>query len=842
MAGRFTRPPRPPRSSSGRPAATEIPFELDVLDPTDMAGADDEMVDLDDMVVLGDGEPQPVQEAAHDENLALILPEELLTSLGREAVEAAERDREARAIWDEAMAKGLEELGFDRMDDKRSAPFQDAFSGRHPVLAEAVVSFQARAIKELFPADGPVKTKVLADNPPPDLQAAADRIAKKLNDQVTRQCSEWRPEFDTLLMMLPLMGSAFKKTWWDEVLDRPRTEFVLPDDFLVPFSARDLRTAPRYTHVLRLYDAEVRTNQAVGLWRAVPLTAPMEDAPGRATAKAARIEGKAPTGDARDDRHQILEQHVDLVIPGLTEHGSPGGALGSAGEPGDTDGLPLPYILTVDKATGKVLALRRNWRQADPLRRKILYFTHYRYLPWMGFYGIGLWHVLGGIAKGCTGALRALMDSAAIENMPGGVRLKSKVSGSATAFRPLEWTELDAPASNDIRKLLMPWPTNGPSATLFQLLGALALEAKSFAAVATQAVSEANQNAPVGTTLALLEEGSQVYSAIHARLHFSQAEDLELLAELNRDNTDDPDFRMVGVAVVPVSDPKIFSQIQRAAQAQAGVQLAKEAQSVGVKVDLREAYVSAARTLDLSNVDQLFPPEPAPVTADAMAENLAVAGGSPLKAGPGQDHKAHIALHMEMLKLPGMVALPEGVKLVQHVLEHIAMACRAPVEAAAGFPIPAGQPLPPEIDRALDAAAQQQAPALIGQLAQLLQQAMQQASGAAAPGGQDIAALTEVEKLKVAQRREQAMVEADLKRQQMEIDKELVAYKAEQELRVVEAKLQADLQVAAAQINSKEQVEAAKLGAGLVERQAARDDAASREAAGQGGEQHGDRS
>lgn len=710
----------------------EVPFNIPVGDP---ASANPMSVRIDNTIVA-DMVPFPGQ-AQFDELDALTPAEDdfyanlaerpdiahELGKIGQTLLRYVESDLESRSQWDQILADGLREMGLDRTQDKRSRPFNGAFPGTHPLLAQSCVDFQARAIKELFPANGPVRTKI-ARTPTPELTDRADRVRKFMNWQLTAQMPEYRTELDRMLMMLPITGSSIKKLRYDTVKDRPRSEYVPIEHFIVPYHARDLETCPRYTHKLEKYPSELDADMAAGMYRDIDLTAPSnEDDPSAVSQKLDKIQGKQLTDDEADGVYYLYEVHTDIALPDAIDGGD-----------------VRPYIVTVEKRTGTVLAIRRNWREDDPQYTKRLWFVHYKFIPWEGFYGIGLLHLIGGIAKGATAALRLLMDSGAIASTPGGVRLRNaRVSGANIAFRPLEYTEVDAPGVTDIRQIVMPYPTNGPSPVLFQLLGFLTQAGEKFANIASQVVAEANSNMPATTTLALIEQGSVVYSAIHARLHYAQAAEFNILAELNSEFLDDAAVAAAfggeqvvtaqdfddNIDILPTSDPDTFSAIQRSAKAQATLSLCKEAAADGVNVDMREAYLASARAISVDNIDALFPDEPDPVTTDPLSENIAAMDGMKVRAAFGQDHQSHMAVHLSFVQLPGVAATPEGRALMAHYMEHMRLMVAEMVQAQAGVPaVPPGEDLPIPLQNAYASVTAQMLPGALAPIAEALQAAL----------------------------------------------------------------------------------------------------------------------
>lgn len=624
-------------------------------------------------------------------NLAEDLGDEALSSLASKVIREERIDRESRQEWDDQLAKGLQQLGFDRSRDQRSDPFPGASAVTHPLLAQSIVDIHARLMKEMLPAKGPVDTQIIGQETP-QKRDRATRIKDHMNYQLTIEVPEYRDETDSMFMLLGAAGSCFKLIYWDMGAKRLRVEFILPDDFVVPYGAKSLENAPRYTRRLHMFDGEASAMQRSGAWLDIPLGSPSgDDDISRVREVSDRIQGEDKPGESEYDQHLFLEQHRDCDEPEL---------VGMDDAP---EGMALPYIVTVHVGTGKVVAIRRNWKQpvedAAPDYRKRVWFIHYKFLPWMGFYGIGLLHLIGGLGIAATGALRAMMDAAAIRNAPGGLRLRgSRVNGTTLTYSPLEFTEVDAPGVRKIQDIAMPYPQNPSDPAMFQLLGFLTQEGAKFASVTTQAIQDGTNNGPVGTTLALIEQGSMVYSDIHARQHYSAGKEFQLIADLNHEHLDDEvNFRVFGgenviswqdysgeVNVVPVSDPSIFSQAQRAARAQAELQLAEKASQMGVPVNLPLAFRNVAETLNLPDTDELFPEPQQAQPLDPVSEVQALKDGMPVKAFPGQAHDAHVQFLMSVAQDPKYQMLMPmiGPRLQALVADHLVLGMQADMALA----------------------------------------------------------------------------------------------------------------------------------------------------------------
>lgn len=713
-------------------------------------------------------------------NLAEDLPDSVLSSLASKVIREERIDRESRQEWDDQLAKGLQQLGFDRSRDERSDPFPGASAVTHPLLAQSIVDIHARLMKELLPAKGPVDTQIIGQETPMKRDRAT-RIKDHMNYQLTIEVPEYRDETDAMFMLLGAAGSCFKLVYWDQSMNRLRVEFILPDDFIVPYGAKSLENAPRYTRRLHMFEGETKAMQRAGTWLDIPLGSPTGDQDiSRVKEVSDRIQGEDAPGESEYDQHLFFEQHRDCDEPELLEmDGAP-------------EGMTLPYIVTVHSGTGKVVSIRRNWKQPvegkEPDFRKRVWFIHYKFLPWMGFYGIGLLHLIGGLGIAATGALRAMMDAAAIRNMPGGLRLRgSRVNGTTLSYSPLEFTEVDAPGVRKIQDIAMPYPQNPSDPAMFQLLGFLTQQGEKFASVTTQAIQDGTNNGPVGTTLALIEQGSIVYSDIHARQHYSAGREFQLIAELNHEHLDDEvNFRAFGgenivswqdysgeVDVIPVSDPSIFSQAQRAARAQAEWQLAKDAAAVGVQTNLMLAARNVADTLGLPDAEELFPEPQQAQPLDPVSEVQAMVNGAPVKAFPGQDHNAHVQFLMSVGQDPKYQMLMPmiGPRMQALVADHLVMAMQDELGAA----MQSQGMIPQNPQQVAMIVAQIESTLAAGRAAQAQQQAgPQQDPGLLAVAQADVQRKREADMMKAAE--EQRRTDMDAQRAAAEIaSKERIA-------------------------------------------------------------------
>jgi hypothetical protein len=624
-----------------------------------------------------EGEAEVVtEEYDHDANLAEVLPEGILGEISSDLREKYEDDLESSSQWREAYTKGLDLLGINYQE--RTQPFQGASGVTHPLISESVTQFQAQAYKELLPAGGPVRTQVMGAQTP-EREAQAVRVKDFMNYQIMEVMEEFDPDMDQMLFYLPLSGSTFKKIYFDGPRDRAVSKFIGAEDLIIPYTATDLTTAPRVTHVLRMDENELRKMQVAQVFRDVDLsTSDLEDDPVRD--KIDKLEGVSKSYS--DDVYSILEMHVNLDIEGFED-------VDQEGEP---TGIKLPYIVTLDHGSGDILAIRRNYDADDPFKRKRQYFVHYKFLPGLGFYGFGLIHMIGGLGRAATSILRQLIDAGTLANLPSGFKARGiRIRNDDEPLSPGEFRDIDAPGG-DIRGSIIPLPFKEPSATLAQLLGSLIEGGRRFISIADQQVSNMSQDMPVGTTVALLERGMKVMSAIHKRLHYAQKTEFRLLARIFSENlppmypyevagapsevkAEDFDDR---VDILPVSDPNIFSMAQRVTLAQTQLQLA---QSNPQLHNLQAAYRRMYQALEVQNIDEILPPQPEKQPMDPSIENARALMGETLQAFPQQDHDAHIATHVAFMQLPIVQTSPPVVgTFFAHLLEHIAQKARNMVD------------------------------------------------------------------------------------------------------------------------------------------------------------------
>lgn len=642
------------------------------------------------------GEDDEDSSEAFGDDLSEMIDEGELQSMASELIAQFIADRDSRKDWAMAYIKGLDLMGM-KIED-RSQPWEGASGVFHPMLTESVVRFQAQAMSELMPASGPVRTKIMGKITPEKAEQA-QRVMNEMNYLITEEMPDYRDEMEQMLFRLPLAGSAFKKIYYDPINEVPVSVFVPAEDFVVSYGASNLKACPRYTHVMKKTDNEVRELQVVGFYRDVELPDAEKDL-SDIEEKYNEMAGDNPSMDD-DPRRTILEMHVDIDLP----------------EPfADPDGVARPYVITIDKTSKTVLSIRRNWKEDDRKKRKLLHFTHYPYLPGMGFYGTGLIHLIGGLAKSATSILRQLIDAGTLSNLPAGFKAKSlRIKGDNTPLMPGEWRDADV-TSGTLRESLMPLPYKEPSGVLYQLLGNVVEEGRRIGSVADIQVGDMSANAPVGTTLALLERSLKVMSGVQARLHAALKQELRILARIIHDYMPDEyayevdgEFSRIEdfdgrVDVIPVSDPNAATMAQRIMQYQAALQLAQQAPQLYDMGKLHQQMLEVLGIQDAGDIIKL-PEDIKPM--DPVAENMAILKQEPVKAFLYQDHDAHIAAHMAAMQDP-MIAQMVGQSpfagaiqgaAMAHITEHIAYKYRKEIEMQLGVPLPPeGEPLPEDVE------------------------------------------------------------------------------------------------------------------------------------------------
>ena len=759
------------------------PIEIEIEDPE---GVSISMGDIE--IELEPGKENTDED--FDANLADYIDDSALGSLGKELIDDFDKDIGDRKDWIKTYVDGLKLLGLKY--EERTEPWAGACGVFHPMLTESVVRFQSEGIMETFPAAGPVKTQILGKDTPEKEDASA-RVREDMNYQLTEVMVEYRPEHEKLLWNLPLSGSAFKKVYYDPSIGRQVAMFIPAEDIVVPYGASNLERAERVTHVMRKTENEIIKLQEAGFYSDVELGEPSNELDDIEKQKNEETGMSA----VQDDRYRILEMHVDLDLKGY-EHED---------KDGEKTGIALPYVVTVEKATTKILAIRRNWYEGDELHMKRQHFVHYQYIPGFGFYGYGLIHLIGGYAKSATMLIRQLVDAGTLSNLPGGLKSRGlRVKGDDTPIAPGEFRDVDVP-SGSIRDNILPLPYKEPSQVLFALFQNIVQEGRQFASAGDMKVSDMSAQAPVGTTLAILERTLKVMGAVQARMHYSMRQEFRLLKAIIADYTpEEYDYEPVDgsrrakksdydmVAVIPVSDPNAATMAQKIVQYQAALQLAQTAPQL---YNLPLLHRQMIEVLGIKNAAKLIPIEDDAKATDPVQENQNVLTGKPAKAFIEQDHQAHIAVHTSMLQNPKIMGLiqqtPQGQALVAammaHINEHLAFAYRKEVEQTVGLLLPTEEQ---EKNMAPEVAAQ------VAQLAaqasvRMTQQAQSQAAQQQAQQqAQDPIVQMQQQELQIK------MQELQLKQQKQQID---AAAKADQ-LRIEESRIAAQKEIAAMQVGA----------------------------------------
>jgi|TARA_R100000455_G_C6273169_1_gene130438 hypothetical protein len=677
-------------------------------------------IETDDGGMIIDFDPNaiPVGDQGFDSNLADFMDDDALTELGNDLVSAYNGDKESRSDWEETYTKGLDQLGL--KIEERTQPWAGACGVFHPMLSEAVIRFQSQSITEMFPAQGPVRTKIVGKITD-DKQKQAKRVEDYLNYLLTYEMSEYRTETEKMLFSLPLAGSAFRKVYFDPSLDRPSSIFVPAEDVVVNYGASDLETCERATHVMRKSSNTIRKMQVNGFYRDVELPAGSQNL-SDITKKYNDITGEQDTYNY-DQSHTILEMQVDLDLEGFEDTDSKG----------KQTGIAIPYVVTIDYPSGIVLSIRRNYYEDDPNKIRRMHFVHYQYLPGLGFYGFGLIHMVGGLAKSATSILRQLVDSGTLSNLPGGLKARGlRIKGDDTPIMPGEFRDVDVPGGA-IRDNITFLPYKEPSGTLYQLLQNIVEEGRRFASISDMKISDMNNQAPVGTTLALLERNQKVMSAVQARLHASMRKEFDILVGIVKDFTepkypyemDEEEFIKVSdfdnrVDILPVSDPNAATMAQRIMQYQAAMQLA---QSSPEMYNLPELHRQMLEVLGIEDVDAIVPDtdDIKPVDPVTAVQNLI--NGKPVKAFIEQDHEAHIATIAAAQENPEIMQIvqrsPKAPTILaaasDYVNQHLTMLYRKQVEEEMGIELPPeGEPLPADVEKRISALVAEAAQRVLG--------------------------------------------------------------------------------------------------------------------------------
>jgi hypothetical protein len=793
-------------------AAEEAPIEIMIEDPESVA------IGMDGVVVeMVKSEPRAED---FDANLADFMDEGELQSLASELIGNYEQDLSSRKDWLDTYVKGLKILGI-RYED-RTEPWPGACGVFHPLLMESAVKFQSETIMEVFPAMGPVKTKIVGKETP-EKKDSAIRVADDMNYQLTEVMKEYRPEHERLLLSLALAGNAFKKVYFDPSLNRQTAVYIPAEDIVVPYGAANLETAERVTHRMRKTKNEVKKLQYAGFYRDVDLGEPMR-VMDEVEKQKAEDQGFSAS---MDDRFQLLEMHVNVDLPGYPD----------VDKDNNETGIALPYVITIEKGTGTVLAIRRNWKEDDKLKAKRQHFVHYGYIPGFGFYYFGLIHLIGGHSKAATSLLRQLVDAGTLSNLPGGLKSRGlRIKGDDTPIAPGEFRDVDIP-SGAIRDNILPLPYKEPSQTLSMLMDKIIEEGRRFAAVSDLKISDMSSQAPVGTTLAVLERVLKVMTAVQARVYYAMKQEFKLLASIIRDNTPEeysyePE---VGdrkakkadyddVDVIPVSDPNAATMSQKVVQYQAVLQLSQTAPQL---YDLPYLHRQMIETLGVRNADRIVPLPQDAKPRDPITENMDVMTGKPVKAFMYQDHEAHIAVHMALGQDPKMaqiigqnpMAQQITASLQAHIMEHVAFQYRREIEKQLGAALPPlpqddreEYDLPPEFEAQLSQLAAAAAARVLqkDQAEAQMQQAQQQA--------QDPLVQMQMMDLQIKQ------LQAQTKAQQMQMDAQIqqAEVQRKQQKDVMDAAAKADeLELRKAEISGRQQLEAARLGVDIQKDKAA---------------------
>ena len=756
-------------------------FEIEIIDPEEVnirAG------DLEIHIEPGEDDGDDF-----NANLADEMDDSAKESFAGDLVEDIENDKNSRKDWEKAYTQGLKLLGLQY--EERTEPWNGASGVFHPMITEAVVRFQSETITEMFPAQGPVRTKIIGKETP-QKKEAAQRVEEDMNYQLTEVMKEFRPEQERMLWSLPATGSAFKKVYEDPNIGRQVSMFVPAEDIILPYGATDMDTCYRVTHVMRKTKNEILKLQQAGFYCDIELPDPM-----KASQDDIKQAKDKETGfsDLNDERYVLYECHVDLDLEGFEDKD----------DDGEETGIALPYVVTLIKGSNDILSIRRNWKEDDEYRLKRQHFVHYQYIPGFGAYGFGLFHLIGGFAKSATSIMRQLVDAGTLSNLPGGLKSRGlRIKGDDTPIAPGEFRDVDI-GSGALRENILPLPYKEPSAVLAALLDKIVEEGRRFAATADMNVSDMSAQAPVGTTLALLERQLKVMTAVQARLHYAFKQELGLLAVIIRDNADpeynfDPekgnrsarheDYK--NVDIIPVSDPNAATMSQRVVQYQAVIQMAQMAPEI---YDLPQLHRRMLEVLGIKSPDKLIPLPDDEKPKDPVSENMAMLRSEPMKAFMHQDHDAHIKVHMSMINDPMVQQLvgqnPKApmmqAAMMAHISEHVGYAYRAKIEQQLGMPLPPeDEKLPPEIELALS-----------GMMAQAAQQVLQQSQGQAAQmqaqqQAQDPVLQMQQQELQIKQQ------EVQIKAQKAQADAQL----AQAKLMLDEKKLSGDQQLAGLKVGA----------------------------------------
>jgi len=744
----------------------------------------------------------------HDANLADVVDDAELSVMASELVGQFKSDKESRADWERAYVDGLDLLGLKNED--RTTPWDGACGVFHPLLSESVIKFQSQSIQELFPASGPVKTSVVGAITD-DKEKQAYRVQNYLNYLLTEKMTEYRSETEKMLFSLPLAGSAFRKIYYDPSMGRPCSMFVPAEDFVVSYGASDLTTCERATHIMKRTSNEIRKLQVSGFYKDIELGAPSNDVD-RVEEKYNRLTGDSASYDL-DSRHTILEMQVNLDLVGFEDE-----------EGGEPTGIALPYVVSIDLGSREILSIRRNWYEGDNLKTKREHFVHYQYIPGLGFYGFGLIHMIGGLAKSATSLLRQLVDAGTLSNLPGGLKSRGlRIKGDDTPIMPGEFRDVDVPGGA-IKDNISFMPYKEPSNVLYQLMGDIVEEGRRFASAGDVKAADMNAEAPVGTTLAILERSMKVMSAIQARLHASMRVELRILSGLVRDfgpekypylpDTDDlvsEDFDD-RVDIIPVSDPNAGTMAQRIMQYQAALQLAAQAPEM---YDMPLLHRKMLDILGIQDAEKIVPTDKDMKPTDPVSENMNIINGKPVKAFIYQDHEAHIQTHMSLTQNPQVMEImgksPNANKAIAemsaHVQEHLAFKYRQEIEKELGVELPTPEEsLPEDIEYRISRLVAPAAAQVTGKAARE-QQAQQAQQKAQDPIVQMQQQELQIKQQEVQQRAQAEMAKIQLDMQKLMMKSELDRERLDQQERLETAKIGAKI----AETNSREELEASRI-------------------------------
>ena len=792
-----------PRSNFGTASLIERrneipPVELEEGLDAEVSFDDDSMIETpglnieleDDGGVIVDFDPRmdQVSSAGFYDNLAEEVDTGVLSRIASDLLDQYEANKDGRKDWEDTYRTGLELLGFKY--EERAEPFRGATGVTHPLLAEAVTQFQAQAFGELLPAGGPVNTQIMGESSP-DIEAQSDRVRNFMNYQITCVMKEYTPEFDQMLFYLPLAGSTFKKVYYDDFLGRAVSKFVPAEQLIVPYTATDLETAENVTHVIQISENELRKKQVAGFYSDIKVSASQSD-PSEVREEMDEISGIEPS--RLDTEVTLLECHVDLDLEGFEDSDSGG----------ESTGIKLPYVVTVSEDNGKVLSIRRNYKEGDQDRKKNQYFVHFKFLPGFGFYGLGLIHMIGGLSRTATAALRQLIDAGTLANLPAGFKTRGlRIRNDDEPLSPGEFRDVDSPGGA-IRDSLMLLPYKGADQTLFQLMGFCVEAGQRFAAVSNLQVGDGNQQAAVGTTIAMLEQGAKVMSAIHKRLHYAQKDEFDLLAKVFGESLPpEYPYNVVGaerviksedfddrIDVIPVSDPNIFSMSQRVTMAQTELQLAQAAPDLH---NMYEAFRRMYKALGVKDVDSILKviDQEEAVPKDPAVENSEALENIELEAFQGQNHKAHIMAHLVFGSSPMVGQLPSvAMALQKHIMEHVSIGAKEQVSSQMMQQLQGQAPTEDQILQIESMVAEQ-----IAQGMQELKALSAQISGEGQQGPDPLIALKEQD-LQLRAKRDEAENQIDqarlaLDRQKAQATADLGAQRIQSQEEIVEARIQA---------------------------------------------------